>query len=203
MSPEEIIIFPTLVKDTSIILVWKLQHHIGLLPLYNTGQSSPILLVLFCGPFRSSFPSFRWFCACCSVPQSCPTLSDPTNCSPPGSSVHGIIPLTTLNWFSISSSRGSSRSRERSCVSYISCLGRRILYHCTHGYHEFEVEYMPPRWHSPQLLSFSPFCTLSSVLSSCYRAQIYPSPAQNSAIKGRDTKIYCHPAYLTYMQNTS
>ena len=28
--------------------------------------------------------------------QSCPTLCDPVNCSPPGSSVHGILPARIL-----------------------------------------------------------------------------------------------------------
>ena len=31
------------------------------------------------------------FCCCCLVAQSCPTLCDPMDCSPPGSSVHGIL----------------------------------------------------------------------------------------------------------------
>ena len=43
--------------------------------------------------------------------------------SPPGSSVHGI-----LEWVAIPSSRGSSWPRDQTCVSYISCIGRRILY---------------------------------------------------------------------------
>jgi len=32
------------------------------------------------------------------VAQSCPTLSDPMDCSPPGSSVHGIFQARTLEW---------------------------------------------------------------------------------------------------------
>ena len=32
----------------------------------------------------------------CSVTQSCPTLCDPIDCSPPGSSVHGVIQATIL-----------------------------------------------------------------------------------------------------------
>ena len=40
--------------------------------------------------------------------QSCPTLCDPTACSPPGSSVHGIFQARTLEWVAISSFRGSS-----------------------------------------------------------------------------------------------
>ena len=42
------------------------------------------------------------------------------DCSPPGSSVHGISQARTLEWVAISSSRGSSRTRDRTCVSPVS-----------------------------------------------------------------------------------
>ena len=32
------------------------------------------------------------------VAQSCPTLCDPVDCSPPGSSVHGILQARVLEW---------------------------------------------------------------------------------------------------------
>ena len=35
------------------------------------------------------------------VAQSCPTLSDPMDCSPPGSSVHGIFQARVLEWGAI------------------------------------------------------------------------------------------------------
>ena len=35
------------------------------------------------------------------VAQSCLTLSDPMDCSPPGSSVHGIFQATVLEWGAI------------------------------------------------------------------------------------------------------
>ena len=38
------------------------------------------------------------------VAQSCPTLCDPMDCSPPGSSVHGTFQARILEWFAISSS---------------------------------------------------------------------------------------------------
>ena len=41
-------------------------------------------------------------------PQSSLTLCDPMDCSPPGSSVHGILQARTLEWVAISSFRGSS-----------------------------------------------------------------------------------------------
>ena len=40
------------------------------------------------------------------VAQSCPTLCDPVDCSPPGSSVHGILQARILEWVAISFSRG-------------------------------------------------------------------------------------------------
>ena len=42
------------------------------------------------------------------VAQSCPTLCDPMDCSPPGSSIHGFLQARTLEWVAISFSRGSS-----------------------------------------------------------------------------------------------
>ena len=44
----------------------------------------------------------------CVCAQLCPTLCDPTDCSPPGSSVHGILQERILEWVAISYSRGSS-----------------------------------------------------------------------------------------------
>ena len=35
------------------------------------------------------------------VPQLCPTLSDPMDCSLPGSSVHGIFQARVLEWIAI------------------------------------------------------------------------------------------------------
>ena len=43
--------------------------------------------------------------------KSCPTLGDPMDCSPPGSSVHGILQARILEWVAIFFSRGSSPPR--------------------------------------------------------------------------------------------
>ena len=53
------------------------------------------------------------------VSQSSPTLCDPMNCSPSGSSVHWILQARILEWVAISFSRGSSRSGDRTQVSSI------------------------------------------------------------------------------------
>ena len=60
----------------------------------------------------------------CLVVKWCQALSDPVDCSPWGSSVHGIFQAGILEWVAISSSKGSSRPRDRSWFSCISCVGR-------------------------------------------------------------------------------
>ena len=60
-------------------------------------------------------------CAMWQVAQSCPTLCDPVDCNPPGSSVHRIFQASILEWVAISLSKGSSRPRDRTwvpCGSY-------------------------------------------------------------------------------------
>ena len=46
------------------------------------------------------------------VAQSCLTLCNTMNCSPPGSSVHGILQARILEWVAIPFSRGSSQTRD-------------------------------------------------------------------------------------------
>ena len=61
--------------------------------------------------------------------QLCLTLYDATDCSLPGSSVHGILQARILEWIAVPSSRGSSQSRVRTRISYLSCIGRQVLHH--------------------------------------------------------------------------
>ena len=62
----------------------------------------------------------------CLVTQSCPTVWDPVDCNPPGSSFHGILQARILEWVAISFSRGSSWPRDR---TWISLFSWQILYH--------------------------------------------------------------------------
>ena len=55
----------------------------------------------------------------CLVAQSCPTLFDPLDCSPPGSSVHGMLQARILEWVVMPSSKGSSQTRDKNQVSGI------------------------------------------------------------------------------------
>ena len=59
---------------------------------------------------------------CAESLQSCPTLCDPMDRSPPGSSVHGILQARILEWVAISFSRGSSWPRDRIHISRNSCI---------------------------------------------------------------------------------
>ena len=75
-------------------------------------------------------PKFSFFkngemCVCA---QSYLTLCDTMDCSLPGSSVHGILQARILEWVAISFSRGSSQPRDWTCISYVSYIGRCILY---------------------------------------------------------------------------
>ena len=76
------------------------------------------------------------------VAQSCPTLCDPLDCSPPGSSVHGILQARILEWAAISFSRGSSWPRHRTQVSCIA--GRRFNLWATREAPEEELNVLDP-----------------------------------------------------------
>ena len=97
---------------------------------------SPWTVLMNTKPLRADWWEFRIYphakssdmCVCLPT-QSCPILCDPMDCSPPGSSVHGIFQARILEWVAISSSRGSSRPRDQTHVSCVSCIGRWVLYH--------------------------------------------------------------------------
>ena len=72
------------------------------------------------------------------VAQSCPTLSDPMDCSLPGSCVHGIFQARVLEWGAIDPSGGDMRSvqtiqtRARAagfCISLLSLLMEAYMEH--------------------------------------------------------------------------
>ena len=74
---------------------------------------------------------FIYVCCLNCESVSCSVMSNSfaMDCSPPGSSVHGILQARILEWIAISSSSGSSRPRDR---THISCIGRLILCHLSH-----------------------------------------------------------------------
>ena len=64
--------------------------------------------------------------------QQCLTLCDPMDCSSPGFSTPGILQARILGWGVMPSSRGSTQTRDRTCVSYVCCIGGQVLYNYRH-----------------------------------------------------------------------
>ena len=64
---------------------------------------------------------------------------DPMDCSPPGSSVHGISQARILEWVAMPFSRGSSRPKDWTLVSWVSCIGIRVLYHYCHVIFHYQL----------------------------------------------------------------
>ena len=64
---------------------------------------------------------FVCMCVCVFVSHSAMSVCDLTDCSPPGSSVHGILQARILEWIAMHFSRGSSQPRDRTHISCIAC----------------------------------------------------------------------------------
>ena len=56
------------------------------------------------------------------VAQSCPTLQDPRDCSPPGSSVHGILQARVLQWGAIAFSNLRTGKDKDKSMNLIHCF---------------------------------------------------------------------------------
>ena len=113
----------------------------------NIGGSTSILFLDNCGdsfkPHQSSTSGrlSKISYNLCAWVLSRVWLCDPMDCSPPGSSVHGILQARILEWVAMPSSRRSSQPRDGTHVSCVSCIGRRILYHCTTSEaHSYNIE---------------------------------------------------------------
>ena len=91
---------------------------------------------LFTANKQDCFGQFRWSAAAAAAAkslQSCPTLCDPIDGSPPGSPVHGILQARTLEWVAISFSIDGPQSPPKfgtDCVRLNPhfCTGRHSLY---------------------------------------------------------------------------
>ena len=64
------------------------------------------------------------------VSQSCPTVCDPKDCSPPGSSVHGILQARILEWVAMPSSQGSSQPRSPELQADSETTGKLVKLKC-------------------------------------------------------------------------
>ena len=88
-------------------------------PVINTLNWLPSLPCFTC-LLLLVLPGITFHVNCCYlVTKSCLTLWEPTDCGPPGSSVHGISQAGRLEWVVISFSRGSSQPRNQTRISCI------------------------------------------------------------------------------------
>ena len=108
------------------------------------------------------------------VTQSCLTLFDPMDCSPPGSSIHGIFQARILEWVAVSFSRGSFPLRDRTRAS---CIAGRC----------FTVWATGEAWvsGSPSLMFHKALCIVMSTSSVGFSSQspgyaCHPFRLQNS-----------------------
>ena len=112
-----------LTKDTCI-----LSSAVLLLNLAVFRSSQSVFQKVRNAVVETDVPALRVTCVCTRSLQSCLTLYDAMDCSPLGSSVHMILQARILEWIAMPSSRGSSQPRDWTHISYVSCIGRRVLY---------------------------------------------------------------------------
>ena len=99
----------------------------------NTKSSHWMLAIYLSGAHsEESMVSCAHTHACAHVHSIVPDSCEPMDCSPPGSSVRGILQERILEWVAMPSSRGSFQPRDRICASYIPCSGRLVLYQLSH-----------------------------------------------------------------------
>ena len=89
-----------------------------IIDIFNTGTlqsmelTTAALIYLYSGVKKKSGWDGCFAAAAAKSFQSCPTLRGPMDCSPPGSSVHGILQARVLEWIAIAFSNGWFRDGE-------------------------------------------------------------------------------------------
>ena len=84
-------------------------YNIVLARVHKISIFQSYLLIVF--QHLLNYHSYWWHVCVYSFAQSCPTLFDPMDCSPPGYSVHGILQARILRWVAMPFSRGSSQPK--------------------------------------------------------------------------------------------
>ena len=102
---------PLVYSNNTIAQVW-------IIPRGTSGVTLVVFMSVLC---VHSYRGSGDFCCFCSVAQSCLSLCDPVDSSPPGSSVHGLSQAGgILEWVAISFSRRSSQPRDQTRISILS-----------------------------------------------------------------------------------
>ena len=127
----------TVARQTPLSMGFPRQQYWSGLPCRSPGDLSDLGIK----PESLMSPALagKFFTTVCEVTQSCLTLCNPMGCSPPGSSVHGILQARILEWVTIFFSRGSSQPRDQTQVSCIA--GRHFILWATR---EVSLPLTPP-----------------------------------------------------------
>ena len=112
---------PTVLYTRSFSTAW------AFVKLISNFEIPNFLFLPLCSWFSSSCKGSIHACLCAQLLQSCLTLCNPVDHSPPGSSIHGILPARVLEWVPMPSSRGIFPMQGSN--PHLLC-GRWILYLC-------------------------------------------------------------------------
>ena len=150
----------------------------------------------------SFFGVNKWTCV---HAQSCPSLCNPMNCSPPGSSIHGILQLRILEWVAMPSFRGSSWLKNRT-PPLLHCR-RLSLDHWGHISHEV---FMSPSssiiWDGPLIFIFTVSETLKRTIHFFCRMSLNLGLSEVSFIKlvfciwGKNMQKWLCPFRASYQE---
>ena len=129
------------------------------------------------------------------ITQSCQTLWNSTDCSLPGSSVHGILQARILEWAAIPFSRASSQPRDQTQVSYTA--GR--LFTMNHSMPGLPVHHQLPEFTKPMSIeSVMP----SNHLILCRRLLLLPSIFPSIRVFSNESVLHIRcPKYWSFSFN--
>ena len=98
---------PSVIRATNLLLLLPLPSSFSRVRLCNLRWQPTRLACPWDSPGKNTGMGCHFLLQCMKVKsenevaQSCPTLSDPMDCSPPGSSIHGICQARVLEWVAI------------------------------------------------------------------------------------------------------
>ena len=113
--------------DICTLLILRIKQITNENQTYSSGNSTQFSVVTKMGSKSRKRRRDMCMLCCAKSLQSCPTLCNPVNCSPPGSSVYGILQARILEWAAMLSTSRSSRPRDQTHGPCSSCIAGRFF----------------------------------------------------------------------------
>ena len=111
------------------LIVWACRRFDSVQQVSKSMPAECTIIINFCDFYLWRFHN-TFYCA--KSPQLCLTLCDPMDtmdCSLPGFSVHRILQARILEWVAMPPSGDLPDPGIKPYMSYVSCIGRQVLYH--------------------------------------------------------------------------